>query len=663
MLSLMFVLVTGMFISDAAAETPAQPGVELAHKKGKSSEETEAELDAAEAEEERKRKEKLARVIVLKWPDTPTDYLDETLQRNIRSRIARPDAMFFPEVDLYQNGRKVRDRTIIPAMQPATVDDIASTTVMRAVEQIAGVPWDGLQPAAWSSKADELRAIAEEIWFMDRVELREPMFLLYAQIGRAAENRNFSAPPFYEEIGGFAVNYYWYLAATLAYQEPALMSKLTDQELTGSISYLLQQLQNGAFPTLKVDFEQENQFEVDFNDSYEVRLNGLPVELDSNAQIDVFLGRTDIYLKRNDTGHGLSERLEVVKLKERIYFVRDVARKRMGVDFIEQLFLYKNECVPEVDGDILNYLAIYAKLHEKAEIYIAVPENGNPNRAYVWRYDRASAQLSLVGGGSDGFPVRFAFVFSSGLLYNGATVTYTEPSSEDVASIEAGDAVGVSLGDTTGLVDADLDPAFLPLNLELRAHYNRLMVNFGAEFSLGLTDGGEIQGTGEDTGRLIEYYQHPGNNDQGGRDEVIAVQNPTASCTTDADGNLVDCTEVYNIRDFNRYLYLGAGVVLGRDAGIGFGPRFAGRFGWTNIPHAYQTTAHFGWAHQLPVPTAGGRVRPVFDADLRGGVAIARARSLQRDVAESTRADNDEDNDEGNVMPVFGLTVGLGLTF
>ncbi len=662
MLSMMFALVVGIFMPTAAAETPDQPDVEVAYKRGKSSEETEAEIDAAAAEEERKRKEKLARVIVLKWPDTSTDYLDETLQRNIRSRIARPDAMFFPEVDLYQNGRKVKDRTIIPAMQPAIVSDIATTTVMRAVDEIAGVPWDGLQPAQWSAKADELREIAEEIWFVDRVELREPMFLLYAQIGRAAENRNFAAPPFYEEIGGFAVNYYWYQAATLAYQEPALMSKLTDQELTGSISYLLQQLQNGAFPTLKLDFELENHFEEDFNDNYEVRLNGLPIELDSNAQIDIFLGRTDIYLKRLDTGHGLSERLEIGKLKERIYSVREVARKLMGVDFIEQLFLYKNECVPEVDGDILNYLAIYAKLHEKAEIYIAVPENGNPNRVYVWRYDRASAQLSLVGGGSDGFPVRFAFVFSSGLLYNGATVTYTEPSAEDVEGIEAGDVVGVNLGDATGLVDADLDPAFLPLNLELRGHYNRLMINMGAEFSLGLTDGGDLSGTGEDTGRLIEYYQHPGNNDQGGKDEVIAVQNPTASCTTDADGK-ISCSEIYNIRDFNRYLYLGAGMVLGRDAGIGFGPRFAGRFGWTNIPHAYQTTAHFGWAIQPPIPQAGGRVRPMLDADLRGGVAIARQRSLQRDLSASTKADNDEDNDEGNVMPVFGLNIGIGLTF
>lgn len=638
------------------AETPESTWDEVAFKRSEEAEEDEQEISAAEAEEERRRKERYARIIVLKWPGTSTDYTNEVIQRNVRSRIARPDALFFPEVDLYQNGRKLRDRTVIPANQPAVVGDDAAPQILSAVDEVAGIAWNQLPPDQWGLKAQDLRELTELIWFVDRVELREPLFLLYAQIGRAAYNYDSAAPPFFDNIGGFNVNYYWYLAATLAYQEPALMSKLTDQELVGNIQYYLQQLQSGTFPTLKVDFEQENQFEEEFNENYEILMNGLPVELDENAQIDVFLGRTDIYLRRLDTGHGLSERLEVTKLEDRIYFVRDVARKRMGVDFIEQLFLFKNECTPDVDGDILNYLAIYARLHERAEIYIAVPENGNPNRVYIWRYDRSSAQLSLVGGGGDDFPVRFAFLFSSGLLYNGATVTYTEPSAEQAAGIDAGSVPGVTLGDATGLLDADLDPAFIPLNLELRGHYNRLMVNFGAEFGYALTDGGEIQGTGSDTGTLVEYYQHPGNND------ALAVRDPGRNCSTGTNGQ-ISCDEVYNIRDFNRYLYMGAGVVLGRDAGIGFGPRFAGRFGWTNIPHGYQTTAHFGYAYQPGIPEAGGRVRPMLDADLRGGVAIARERSLQRDLADATQADNDEDNDEGYVMPVFGLTVGIGLTF
>ncbi|MEL6349940.1 MAG: hypothetical protein AAFV53_42955, partial [Myxococcota bacterium] len=419
MLNLMLLLLSWLLCGTASASTPNTPTVG----DGVFQADQDAEIDAAAAEAERKRREKLSRVIVLKWPNTSTDFKNETVQRNVRSRIARPDAMFFPEVDLYQNGRKVKDRTVIPANQPAQVSETAIPQVLRAVDEVSSISWNALRPDQWGLKAQELRELTELIWFVDRVELREPLFLLYAQIGRAAYNYNSPAPPFFDSIGGFNVNYYWYLAATLAYQEPALMSKITDQELQGNITYYLQQLQNGSFPTIKVDFEQENNFEEDFADTYEILMNGLPIELDDNHQVDVFLGRTDIYLKRQDSGHGLSERLEVTKLDDKIYFVRDVARKRMGVDFIEQLFLYKNECTPDVDGDILNYLAIYAKMHQKAEIYIAVPENGNPNRVYIWRYDRNSATLSLVGGGGDDFPVRFAFLFSAGVLYNGATVT------------------------------------------------------------------------------------------------------------------------------------------------------------------------------------------------------------------------------------------------
>ena len=651
MLYRLLLLLSSLLVTSsiAFASSPHGLGIETAFKKDSEESAEEGEISEAEAEEERRRKERYARIIVLKWPGTETDSTNEIIQRNVRSRIARPDALFFPEVDLYQNGRKIRDRTVIPANQPALVGEDAAPRILSAVNDIAGVAWNQLQADQWGLKAQDLRALTDLIWFVDRVELREPLFLLYAQIGRAAYNYDSAAPPFFDNIGGINVNYYWYLAATLAYQEPALMSKITDQELLGNIQYYLQQLQSGTFPTIKIDFEQENQFEEDFNDLYDIRMNGLPIELDQNAQIDVFLGRTDIYLKRQDTGHGLSERLEVTKLEDRIYFVRDVARKRMGTDFIEQLFLYKNECTPDVDGDILNYLAIYAKLHEKGEIYIAVPENGNPNRVYIWRYDRSSAQLSLVGGGGDDFPVRFAFLFSSGALYNGATVTYKEPTNEEVANIEAGNLLGVGLDDAAGLIDPELTPALLPLNLELRAHYNRLMVNFGAEFGYGISaDGGDISGTSADSGALVEYYQHPGNED------AIAVANPNSSCSQNENGRLT-CSEVYNVRSFNRNLYLGTGVLLLRDAGIGFGPRFAARFGWTNLPHAFQTTGHFGWTFQPPIPQAGGRVRPLFDVDLRGGVAITRERSLQRDLAEIS--------DESNVMPVFGITAGLGLTF
>ena len=137
--------------------------------------------------------------LVLKWPDNRSvDYTDTTIQRNVKSRIARPDAQFFPEVDLYQNGRKVKDKTVVPAMQPAMVPDQNLQRVRQAVDVVSGIPWNAMQPDAWGIKAQELRDMVELIWFVDKVDQREPLFLLYAQIGRAAENQNQNVPPFYE---------------------------------------------------------------------------------------------------------------------------------------------------------------------------------------------------------------------------------------------------------------------------------------------------------------------------------------------------------------------------------------------------------------------------------------------------------------------------------
>ena len=99
--------------------------------KKKSKEEMSDEEKRAAEEEEKKRKEKLARVVVLKWEGTSAGYDNEAVVRIVRSAISRPDAMFFPEVDLYQAGRKVRDRTVIPVQQPARVPDVNIPAVIQ----------------------------------------------------------------------------------------------------------------------------------------------------------------------------------------------------------------------------------------------------------------------------------------------------------------------------------------------------------------------------------------------------------------------------------------------------------------------------------------------------------------------------------------------------
>ncbi len=653
-------------VAPPTAATPLLPGADAAFKEEKpSKEDKEKEQTAAEKEAERKRKDKLARVVVLKWQGTSTDWTDQSVQRNIKSRIARPDAQFFPEVDLYQEGRKSRDRTVVPAMQPAIVPSQNVERVMAEVAEVSSVPYNAWAPSDWGLKAAQLREMVELLWFVDRVDLREPLFLLYAQIGRAAENQNEVIPPFYEQIGFSAVNYYYYLAAMLAVQDPSLMSKLTDQDLNANIGQYMQMMQQGAFPTLKVDFEQDgNDFDKDqFDGMYEVFLNGIATQPDDEGQIDVLLGRTDIYLKRTDSGHGLSERLEVSKLEDKRYFVRDVARKKMGLDFIEQLFLHPNECTPSLEGDILNYLSIYAKIHEKAEIYIAVPKEGNPNKVYLWRYDRPTATLQKVQGGDDGFPVRFAVQVAGGLEYLALPQpAYTAPDEGDVASQAASGDFSV---DPTDGFEIGATPGVIPLTLEIRGHYNRLMLGWGAEAGFNIApdeadryfvENYILPGT-EDG---VVYDDDPGEYDAGYPQEGDTMEGATSSeDLVDDEGKEVspDWAVALHRETVNRTLYLTGGVVLGRDAGIGLGPRIAMRLGWSNVPYALITTAHFGWNFAIPLKKPiGNRVRPFVDVDGRAGAQwFFRPSRSWESINQATGA-------AVPVAPVLAITAGIGTT-
>ncbi|MBN1336732.1 MAG: hypothetical protein JXB39_12310 [Deltaproteobacteria bacterium] len=612
--------------TDGPSPMPASAAAKGEADEGGPKEASDEEREKAAAEE-RKKKDRMARVIVLRWKDTRTDYLDDTVRRNVRSRIDRPDALFFPEMDLYQNGRKLKDKTVVPAMQPARVPDANLPPVSAATQEVAALSYNALKPHEWGLKAQELAQLAESIWFVDRKELREPLFGLYTMIGKAAENANNPSPPFFEYIGGQSVNYYWYLAACLAQQDPAVMGKVADSDIAATLKYYLDQLQQGAYPTIKVDFELDDSWDAEaFDKTWEILFNGMPVVPDENAQVPVFLGRTDIYLKRKDTGHGLSERLEVTKLDDKFYPVMQNARKRMGIDFIDQLFLHPNECSPELDGDILTYLSIYARLHASSDVYVSVPQFGNANKVLIWRYDRKNGGLNLVGGSGEGFPVRFAAVFSTGAFFNGASPSFDPAWGEGNSSLAPDD-----LTDPDQL-DVDLLRGLVPFSFELRVHYSRLMVNGGFEAGYNVSS---------DADGFWEYYQTDGDT------RVVS------GCSYTSEGAL-ECDapeEALHQETFNRNLWLGLGVLLGSDAGIGFGPRIALRMGFTNLPHAFQPELNVGWALQPPMPAGKNRMRPLVDVNLRGGASVARERSLQMEAGGST------------VIPVLGLTAGVGSTF
>ena len=71
-----------------------------------------------------------------------------------------------------------------------------------------------------------------------------------------------------------------------------LMSKLTDQDLNASIGQYLTMMQQGAFPTLKLNFEQDGvDFDAaDFAAKYEIYLNGIKTDPDEQGEVGVARG-------------------------------------------------------------------------------------------------------------------------------------------------------------------------------------------------------------------------------------------------------------------------------------------------------------------------------------------------------------------------------------
>ncbi len=366
--------------------------------------ELEEQVEAAEASDEARldavgkmHANKQARVVVLQWPGRPANYQTDALIRDVRKRIARPKATFYPEVDLYQAGRREPDKTVSPLAQRGIVPDEAIAVLEHEVSMVKDIQWGGMTPSDWGLKADYLRKVSDQIWFLDRPELRAPLFQLFVQLGRAVENANLESPPYYSYVDGSTVNYYWYLAASFAFRDSSLMALIDDPDLYGSVDYYKQQLTDGEINLLTLSFEGAGVFEPKrFAEEFQVFINGDNTRVDHpKGLVEMPPGRVDIYLKRKD-GHSISDSISVDKLGEKIYGVRANARLRMGDQFIDQLMQHPNECSPDVDGDIIEYLSIYAKLHEGSEVYVAIPEGGDPYWNRLWRWQQRTGTLELV---------------------------------------------------------------------------------------------------------------------------------------------------------------------------------------------------------------------------------------------------------------------------
>lgn len=619
-----------------------------------------ANADAAAA----KRAEAPSRVIVLQYSDTDVGYTHPTVQVNVRSRIARADAKFYPEIDLYQFGRAERDKTLHHGDQRAQVPDRMIDEMQVWAEEVGSLPWNALDTNQWAQKADEGREILDrDVWFVDREELREPLFLMYVAIGYAADNLGNNSPLYFVPINGTPYNKYYYLAGTLAHQTPDLLSKVSDLSRRSSVEYMKDMIDDPDVRPLTLSMDRAGEFDFEgFNNDFVVRVNGHVVDpsaFDLSGKIEVPPGIAHVYLERPGDGHSLSFQVEQFTPEEEIMRVVDDARERMGDEFQDQLMKDPYRCIPDLEGEILDYLSIYAKLHPDSDVYVVVPAGGNPNKVFIWMWDHAQELLIRILP-TVNYPVRFATLFNVGMAFNGANLEFQEPTEEDVTASATGQAGGLDpLAPTDGLTPT-VAVAGMPIDGQLRIHYGRFMVLGGAQWVYSLD------------GQWSDFYRtrYPKSGDYAIASNPTVASKGTTPSTDPGDGGSEDTTTTdstqpitYKERAFSPLYYGGVGIVFMRNAVVGIGPRIYARVGYYQIPNAADLTLHAGITSKAPFSQASQRVRPLVDLDFFGGGMLPAKFSALNKNGEFADIGGPAAGEFSNFYLNFGLTVGFGLTF
>jgi len=335
-----------------------------------------------------------ARVVALQWKGTDTRFDTPRLERRIRDALDHPDVTLVPDVDLYQSGRAEGVRDFSPR---GHVPDTTVAMALQAVTENAAIPDEALSQAAWASRAIDLAKLSQAIFFVDRPELRAPLFRLYAELGRAVELGGLSDRPWRIASGDRDANAFWFYAAALAQAEPALLDRL-DGELKTSVAELHEHIA-GLEPVLLSFALEDRVFDsVAFAKQYTLTIDGLEVLITNrDGIVEVPPGRADVSLKAVD-GPGMSERIEVSDLRGMIYFVRNQAHTTMALDLIQQLMEQPDECTPGLDDAMRTHLAVYQQLHPDSDVYVTVPEGGSTskNRVFTWRWNADRRRLVRV---------------------------------------------------------------------------------------------------------------------------------------------------------------------------------------------------------------------------------------------------------------------------
>lgn len=588
-------------------------------------------------------RDKATRVIVLPWPDTRTNSESIALQTLVRNRIGRAGAKFYPEIDLYQEGRRRREdngQAVDPLNQPGAVPDSLLDSVR---EKIADARRRLGKANANAAIAGQLLPLVDEIWFNDRVATRQVLFDLYVTIGQATFNARDQTPPYFQMVGSERNNYFLYEAASMIWEEEQAGVEIVTGRMPGGdigayIRDIVQLINDGIHAPIPLAFNDRGVFDPKkFTSNYKVIVNGLERIVDGDGIVMTPRGRVDLSLERSD-GFSMSERTDILGLEEKLYFPMEVARSKLGFDLLNQLMTNPEECAPELRPDTLATVATYATLHPKDEIYLVIPKGGSARDSYVWRWDPDQGVLAFMIDANRGFPVRFSALITTGIEFGGLSL--------NKSAANRATNVG-STGPRLSLSPADVlspEAVGIPIDIQLRGQFSRLMFGFGMTFAKNIAPNAG--------GQWTDRYQVDGGT------VIQPTDVASADTFTDVDGNSFKVS--LKQLDFSRTIYGLLGVIILKDATEGIGPRAYIKFGGANTPHVLEASGHLGMTADATFgkKTFKGRVAPLLDLDLFAGALIPYGDTLFRDSKK-----NDNDKFPPLVSPTFGLTLGVGMTF
>jgi len=321
-------------------------------------------------------------IVVLEKGGVAVDLEDSRVRRLMRMNVARPSALILPPEDLYQAAR------IYPADgdasdQVARVSDRWIEEAERMAADVRGMPDHG----RWDVVAEDLHALVEQCFFIDRVELREPLFTLHALAGKAASLANLDEDTRFFIDGE---NLHFSAAGRMAEREPHLVDVFEGLRLEETMDHYVSKFDGEEALATTLHFDRRGVFNpAHFASEFVLQVNGLEMLItDPRGLLSLPPGRVDVSLER-ENGVALSFRLDPERAEGKRFDVRSMGIWA-GNALAEQLLS------DSIDEEYLQSIAIFQRLHPERDIYLAVWERARKNdkflHMWIWRPDTATLE-------------------------------------------------------------------------------------------------------------------------------------------------------------------------------------------------------------------------------------------------------------------------------